>query len=119
MSRILFTLSASVVSPSPGFIFCYYWHLFTNKLSVAQVVEVLCVTIILEVSARTNAAIWMEHHCHRGLLGDSMKSTTFKDYSAYVYINIETHLTVTVRYHNYFNFIRLLSLFQSSMLRVL
>ncbi|OWR53612.1 hypothetical protein KGM_213175 [Danaus plexippus plexippus] len=72
-------------------------------LSVAQVVEVLCVTIILEVSARTNAAIWMEHHCHRGLLGDSMKSTTFKDYSArqcFVYFKTEAY----VEFRFYFSF---------------
>ncbi|CAF4928076.1 unnamed protein product [Pieris macdunnoughi] len=38
-------------------------------LSLAQAASVRCATIYLDVSSRTNAAVWLEHHCHKELMG--------------------------------------------------
>ncbi|XP_045500731.1 plasma kallikrein-like [Colias croceus] len=39
-------------------------------MSVAQAAEVSCATIVLEVSTRSNAAIWVENHCYQDLTAD-------------------------------------------------
>ncbi|XP_026500992.1 uncharacterized protein LOC113404339 [Vanessa tameamea] len=47
-------------------------------MSMAQVAQVNCATIVLDVSSRTNAAVWIEHHCHRDYTGDR-QGAYFKD----------------------------------------
>ncbi|XP_060804938.1 uncharacterized protein LOC132902738 [Amyelois transitella] len=38
-------------------------------MSVLQAASVMCVQVSLEVTARTNAAVWIEHMCHRDVTG--------------------------------------------------
>ena len=46
---------------------------------MAQVAQVNCVQVVIDAGARTNAAVWMEHHCHRDLTGDRL-GLTLRDY---------------------------------------
>ncbi|CAK1550322.1 unnamed protein product [Leptosia nina] len=41
-----------------------------QRMSVAQAMSVHCATVILDTSSRTNAAIWLEHHCSQELRGE-------------------------------------------------
>ncbi|CAH0720576.1 unnamed protein product, partial [Brenthis ino] len=63
-------------------------ELITNKnfaqgfffLSMAQVAQVNCVSVVLDVNSRTNAAVWLEHHCHRDV-GGGRAGLAWRDYS--------------------------------------
>nr|XP_034834608.1 uncharacterized protein LOC117991162 [Maniola hyperantus] len=49
-------------------------------LSVAQVAQMNCAVVLLDVNARTNAAVWVEHHCHGDLMGDH-RAKIFRDHA--------------------------------------
>ncbi|XP_041982456.1 uncharacterized protein LOC121735626 [Aricia agestis] len=47
-------------------------------VSVMQIMSIRCAVVNLEVNARSNAAVWVEHHCVRDYTGDR-EGFSFKD----------------------------------------